>query len=488
MTPGTRTSQGRPRDRPSFYAWAPPAPHVGFGFRLSTIQFQSLARDVEIGANSYLLSFGDTRVLVDAGMHPKKEGGEALPDFGGIDFGSLDAAVLSHAHLDHSGAMPIIQRSQPEMPVFTSEATAALADALLHNSVNVMTSKREELGRTDYPLFSHREVGRAARAWAARKPGRPFPIGPGDDLECTFYEAGHVLGATGAKFERGARTVFYTGDVHFEDQTIVRGADFPEGGVDVLIVECTRGDSPRPPGYSRWAEGERLAAAIEGCLSAGGSVMIPLFAMGKTQETLTLLYELQRARRLRPLPFHIGGLSVKMTGIYDRFADRVRRNHRGMRLLRTDGLLATPGRRGEMPELGGGKVFALSSGMMSERTMSNRVARRFIHNPKNLVAVVGYADPASPLARVLGSARGEEVELDARHDPVRRDCSVERFDFSGHAPREQLVDYVEKLKPEITILVHGDRPAVEWMAGEIAAQVPETEVVIPEPGVPVEIG
>lgn len=449
---------------------------------MSTIQFQSLARDTEIGANSYLLSFGDTRVVIDSGMHPKKEGDQALPDFGGIEFGSIDAAFLSHAHLDHSGSMPIIQRSQPEMPVYTTEATAALAEALLHNSVNVMTSKREELKRTDYPLFSHRDVGRATKGWAPRKMGRPFDVDPAGDVECTLHEAGHILGAAGAMFEHEGKTVFYTGDVHFEDQSIVRGADFPTGGIDVLITECTRADSPRDPSYTRWGEGQRLAASIERCLDRGGSVLIPLFAMGKTQETLTLLYELQQARELRPLPFHIGGLSVKMTTIYDRFADRVRRNHRGMQLLRTEGLLQTPRRRGEIPELGGGRVFALSSGMMSEHTMSNRVARSFLHNPKNLVAVVGYADPATPLARVLSSQRGDEIELDSRHDPVRRECEVERFDFSGHAPGEHLLDYVAQVKPKTTILVHGDLPAVERMKSDLETRVPETEVVVPDPG------
>ncbi len=449
-------------------------------YRLSTIQFQSLARDVEIGANSYLLSFGDTRVLIDSGMHPKREGDEAIPDFSGIEFGSIDAAFLSHAHLDHSGTMPIIQRSQPDMPVFTTAPTAALAEALLHNSVNVMTSKREELKRTDYPLFTHRDVGRATKNWTPRAPGRTFEIG--DDVKCTLHEAGHILGATGTMFEYAGRTVFYTGDVHFEDQSIVCGADFPDSGIDVLVTECTRGDSPRAPEYTRQGEGERLADAIETCLSRGGSVLVPLFAMGKTQETLTLLRDFQNEGRLRPLPFHIGGLSVKMTTIYDRFADRVRRKHPGMRLLRTEGLLQMPRRRGEMPELGGGQVFTLSSGMMSEHTMSNRVARGFVHNPKNLVAVVGYADPATPLAALLRSERGEEIEFDHRHDPVRRECDVERFDFSGHAPRSHLIDYVERVRPKVAVLVHGDRPAVEWMRTEIGKRLPETQVIVPTPG------
>lgn len=444
------------------------------------ISFRSLARDVEIGANSYLLDFDGTRVLLDAGMHPKREAGEAIPQLGEIGFGTLDAALLSHAHLDHSGALPVLQRAQPETPVYMSEPTAALTEALLHNAVNVMDSKRVELGIDEYPLFSHREVGQFAKSWGARRTGRAFEVA-GSEVECTLFDAGHVMGAVGAKFEHGGRSVFYTGDVHFEDQTILRGADFPEEGVDVLIIECTRGDSDRAPGYTRWGEGERLAEMMEDCLEQRGSVMIPVFAMGKTQETLTLLYELQRARRLRSLPFHVGGLSIKMTNIYDRFTNRIRRNHRGMHLMRTPGLVSTPRERGALPEMTGGQVYCVSSGMMSEHTMSNRMARSFIANPRNLLVAVGYADPASPMAQVFASEPGGEVTLDKRHDPVKRECQLGQFDFSGHAPREQLVDYVAKLDPEITILVHGDKPAIERMGAEIQARVPETQVVVPQP-------
>jgi Cft2 family RNA processing exonuclease len=308
------------------------------------------------------------------------------------------------------------------------------------------------------------------------------------DTECTLFESGHILGAVGAKFEHRGRSVFYSGDVHFEDQTIVRGAEFPERDIDALILECTRGDAERDPEYTRQLEGERMAEAIERCLGRGGSVMIPVFAMGKTQEMITLLYEMQQARKLRTIPFHIGGLSIKMTTIYDRFTKRVRRNHSGMYLLRTPGLISTPRERGQIPTLTNGQIYVVSSGMMSQHTMSNRIARQFIHNPKNLLIAVGYADPASPLAAILESEGGDEIELDPRYDPVKRECEVERFDFSGHAPREQLVDYVAKLKPESTILVHGDKPAVERMKVEIEARVPETTVTIPKPSEEIEIG
>ena len=215
--------------------------------------------------------------------------------------------------------------------------------------------------------------------------------------------------------------------------------------------------------------------------------MIPLFAMGKTQETVTMLYELQKAKKLRRLSFLIGGLSIKMTKIYDRFSSSVRRNHLGMKLMREKGLLSTPNARGEIPKISKGNVYTLSSGMMTEKTLSNRLARHFITNPRNLIASVGYADPESPLAKVLNSEIGQSIELDSNYDSVKRECSVESFDFSGHAPREALLDYAERTNPNKIILVHGDKSSIEWMKNNIEQRLPDAEIHLPQPQEEIEL-
>ena len=150
--------------------------------------------------------------------------------------------------------------------------------------------------------------------------------------------------------------------------------------------------------------------------------------------------------------------------------------------MRVKGLLSTPQSRGELPKLEQGNVYTLSSGMMTEKTMSNRLAQQFIANPRNLLTCVGYADPDSPLARLIESERGEEVLLDSKKDPVKRQCSIQSFDFSGHAPRESLIEYAESVLPKKILLVHGDQPAIDWMKQNLRQRLPETEVIVPTPG------
>tara|TARA_A100000164_G_C21830757_1_gene735163 strand:- start:704 stop:1081 length:378 start_codon:yes stop_codon:yes gene_type:complete len=125
--------------------------------------------------------------------------------------------------------------------------------------------------------------------------------------------------------------------------------------------------------------------------------------------------------------------------------------------------------------------------MMTEKTLSNRLGRQFINNPRNLVASVGYADPDSPLAKVLGSEEDESIQIDSNYDPVKRRCSVESFDFSGHSPREDLLDYAQKVCPSKIVLVHGDQPSIEWMEERIEERLPQTEVIVPEPSQEIEI-
>lgn len=456
------------------------------------MKFINLTRRTEIGANSYYLEAAGARVILDCGMHPKEEGENALPNWKPIDGRNIDAILITHAHQDHIGTLPVLMRRQPNARVFMPEATGEIGSALLHNSVNVMTRQREELGTTLYPLFTHRETERATDLWHRCAYRQPYAAsgdraGAEGALSFEYWDAGHVLGSSGILLRAEGRTVFYTGDVNFDPQTLMLAGVFPESGIDVLITECTRGDTPMPAGWSRESEEKRLAVAIDETFRRGGCVLIPVFALGKTQEALGMLWKFRRDKLLGDFPVYIGGLSSKLTEIYDRRSNQSRRQLPRLQLLQEVAPFVLNGQTiGEAPARPG-RVYALSSGMMTEKTLSNIVARRVLENPLHSVLFVGYADPKSP-GGVLQSAKpGDSIQLDKDEPAQTVRCHIEKFQFSAHASRESLMSYALKLAPKTIVLVHGDPPAVEWMRAQLAAQLPQSKVIVPTPGVELEL-
>jgi Cft2 family RNA processing exonuclease len=459
----------------------------------SILKFINLTRRTEIGANCYYLGSGGQGVVLDCGMHPKEEGEMALPLLASLAGRPVDAVLLSHAHLDHIGSLPVLMRQQPQARVFMTEPTAAIGDALLHNSVNVMTREREEVG-VIYPLFTHRETERATDHWQHCPLGQPFtvdgersPARPDDELSFEYCEAGHVLGAAGILLRVEGRTVFYTGDVNFDDQTLTKGAVFPETGIDVLIIETTRGDSPLPEGFSREAEERRFAEAIGQAFGRGGCVLVPVFALGKTQEILTMLYKFKHAKTIADVPIYIGGLSSKMTEIYDRRANHTPRVLPRLQLFPEVGPFVLNGKTIADAPARPGRIYALSSGMMTPKTLSNIFARRIIEHPEHSIFFVGYADPESPAGVLRNSRPNELVSLDEDEPAQPLRCRLEQFQFSAHASRESILAYIKKVAPKKVVLVHGDVPAVEWVRTAAAASLPESEVIVPLPGAEIEL-
>jgi len=458
------------------------------------LKFINLTRRTEIGANSYYLEAAGQRLVLDCGMHPKEEGEDALPNLRLLGDRPLDGIVISHSHLDHIGTLPVLMRRQPDARIFMTEATAEIGRALLHNSVSVMTRQREEIGVSIYPLFTHKETDRATDRWRWCPLRQPFTLEgerakphEAGALTVEFVDAGHVLGAAGVILRAEGRTIFYSGDVNFDDQTITKGAVFPDSGVDVLIIETTRGDSPLPEGFTRAAEERRLAEAIERAFSRGGCILMPVFALGKTQEALAMIHEFRRQKLLGEFPVYIGGLSVKMTEIYDRRAMTTRRLLPRLQLLEAVAPFVLNGQTIHDSPPRAGRIYALSSGMMTPKTLSNTFARRVIEDPQHSIFFVGYADPASPAGVLKLAKPGDLVSLDPDEPAQPLRCQIEQFQFSAHASRESIVRYVKQLAPKKIVLVHGDVPAVEWTRARLAVELPDSEVIVPTAGVEFEL-
>jgi Cft2 family RNA processing exonuclease len=187
------------------------------------------------------------------------------------------------------------------------------------------------------------------------------------------------------------------------------------------------------------------------------------------------------------VPIYIGGLSSKMTEIYDRRANHTPRVLPRLQLFPEVGPFVLNGKTIADAPARPGRIYTLSSGMMTPKTLSNIFARRIIERPEHSLFFVGYADPESPAGVLRNSRPNELVSLDEDEPAQPLRCRLEQFQFSAHASRESILEYINKVAPKKVVLVHGDVPAVEWVRTAAAASLPESEVIVPPPGVEIEL-
>jgi Cft2 family RNA processing exonuclease len=452
------------------------------------VKITNLNPDTDIGASAWLVEVDDHRILLDAGMHPKREGRAGLPLFGKAGHADLDAIAISHCHHDHVGGLPVACRHFPKAHVLMSELSYFIVERVLHNSVNVMTRQRDELGIREYPLYSHDEVDDLTPSfqgfkynreveWAAFHKTRAGFASP--TLE--FFDAGHTLGSAGILIRGKKETLFYTGDVCFHDQTILRAARFEDVKADVLIMETTRGNRALPPHLSRESEIKRLAAAIQRALKRKGCVLIPSFALGRTQEILALLALLMRAGKLKQQPVYIGGLGRVFTEIYDLEAHRTHRQHTNLQLHESLELIVLEPGPAEKMKLSGGRIFVITAGMMSENTAAHDLAVRMLGDERQSIFFVGYADPDTPAGRLKAAKQGETFAFSPSAGRVTRKCEVLDFDLTAHADRADLLDFVGQVSPRAVLLSHGGEDSRAWFEGQIRARHPKIKIIQPQP-------
>jgi Cft2 family RNA processing exonuclease len=459
------------------------------------MRITNLNPDTNIGASAWFVEIDGHRLLLDAGTHPKREGRPSLPLYDAVKDQDADAIAISHCHHDHVGSLPVALRYFPQAHVLMTELSYFLVERVLHNSVNVMTRQRDELGIREYPLYSHIEVDEIAPLfqgfkynreidWAAFHKSRAGFQSP--TLE--FHDAGHALGSAGITVRGAKETLFYTGDVCFHDQTILKSARFEDVRADVLIMETTRGNRPVPEGFSRTAEIERLSQSIERVLERKGSVLIPTFALGRTQEILALLAVMTSQRKLRRQPIYIGGLGRVFTEIYDLESHRTHRQHPDLQLHEAlDLVVLDKGQAENMKLGGGGRLFVLTAGMMSEKTAAHDLALRLMNDERMAIFFVGYTDPDTPGGRLRVAKRGEPFLFSADAGDVTCNCEVDEFDLTAHANREDLLSFVGQVSPRAVLLGHGEEDSRRWFEEQIHQRYPNIKIFQPQPGVPLDV-
>src|ERR1044071_5915012 len=413
------------------------------------MRITNLNPDTAIGASAWFVEIDGHRMLMDAGIHPKREGRQALPLFDLVRDQDLDAIAISHCHHDHVGSLPVALRYFPGAHVLMTELSYFLVERVLHNSVNVMKRQRDDLGLKEYPLFSHDEVDEIAPLFQGLKYNREMDWGTfskkrkgflSPTLE--FYDAGHALGSAGLMVRGKKETLFFTGDVCFHDQTILRKARFEDVKADVLIMETTRGNRALPPGFTREGEIDRLSQAIQRVLERKGSVLIPTFALGRTQEILALLALLMAEGKLQRQPIYIGGLGRVFTEIYDLESHRTHRQYPNLQLHEALNLVVLEQGQANTMKLTGGRLFVITAGMMSEHTAAHDLALRMIGDETQAIFFVGYTDPDTPGGRLKAARHGETFTLSPSGGQLTKRCEVDDFDLTAHADREDLMEFV----------------------------------------------
>jgi len=457
------------------------------------MRITNLNPDSDIGASAWLAELDGCRLLMDAGMHPKREGRHALPLFSLLDRQDLDAIAISHCHHDHVGALPLAIRRAPKAHVLTTELSCCLAGRILHNSVNVMLRQREERGIREYPLFTHDEVEENEAQIQGFKYNRPVDWADfaktraglaSPTLE--FFDAGHAPGSAGILVRGESQTLFFTGDVCFHDQTILKSARFDGIEADVLIMETTRGNRVPPPGFSRAGEVERLSAAIQRVLARRGSVLMPAFALGRTQEILAHLVLMMREGRIPRQPVFVGGLGRVFTEICDQKAHLSDRQQPNLQLTEELQIIVLEKEELDCIKLSGGHLFVLTAGMLNECTPAHDLALRMMPDPRQAVFFIGYADPDTPGGRLKASKPGEPFLFSASAGEATRLCEMQDFDLTAHANREALLEFAGKVSPRVILLSHGEQSSRDWFAEQIRLRHPQTRIIQPAPGLVVE--
>jgi Cft2 family RNA processing exonuclease len=441
-----------------------------------------LNRKGGIGANSMFVEIGGVRLLIDSGLNPKFAGREALPDFSPLRSTELDAIIITHCHLDHIGSLPVVMREHPRVPVIMSVPSAMLIARMLHNSVNVMERQKEEQGIPEYPLFTHGEIDALEQRFVRLPFGQVKKISAGNEtLEITLHPAGHIAGAAGVDILHKHRRIFFTGDVQFDAQRTLNGARFPMGHYDTIVMETTRGATDRPASKTRAAEITRLIECINKTIDRGGSILIPVFALGRQQELLTVLNDARGFGKLVQCPIISGGLGMDIVDYFDEIARKTgtlnfnRNVVRELKVKRPSKNLIAGRDPGE------NALYLLSSGMVVENTPSYIVASCLAGHARNTIAFVGYSDPDTPGGKLLATSHGDKFLFDAIDTVVKLNCQVERFELSGHADRDELLEFALRREPRAIVLTHGDPPAREWFVEEFKRADPSIKVIDPVP-------
>ena len=430
------------------------------------LEFHGAARSVT--GSRHLLIVNGHRVLLDCGLFQgRREESDRLNRDFGFSPSEVDAVVLSHAHIDHSGALPALVKHGFRGSIHGTLATADLLSVMLRDSAMIQEKDVEFLNRhrrggpPREPLYGMEDADRTLERVHGHPYHEPISIVPG--VTATFYDAGHLLGSAIVvlKIDEGGvkKTLAFTGDLGRKNVPILRDPEAPTDVVNTLIIESTYGDREHAPIVE---VEDRLVDLVQRIMARKGKVIIPAFAVGRTQELVYTMARLLRAGRIPGCAVYVDSpLAVDVTEVFRRHPEAYDAEIRkiledtgdpfGFRLIQ---YVRSVEESKALNTLSGPFIVISASGMAEQGRILHHL-RNGIEDPRNVVLIVGFQAANTLGRRLVEGAKdvrifGETFERKAE--------VVVMNEFSAHADRVELLQWVNRLKqkPERAFAVHGE--------------------------------
>lgn len=432
----------------------------------------------EVGASSTLITIEGQRILVDAGIRMNSTPDEQLPYFSDLD--TPDAVLLTHAHTDHTGALPVLIRDHlPKgVKVYSTASTKAITRVLLKNNANRLEREKQEDNSPQYTLD---DVTSALSCIEEVPCCKPRPICNGV-LTATWIPAGHILGAAMIYIEGKRESILMTGDVSVTDQLTIPGLKVPDWcRPDVMVMESTYGNRRHPT--SRAEEEDRLVSDVAARIAAGGYVLMPVFAVGRAQEVILILRRAMECEKIPGFPVYIDGMACAVNELYPKFVDALSLDLRRAVIRGEDLFYSNPIEKvssGDEPYhiLSRPPCCIVASSGMLIGGRSRDYADLLVDDPKNLIAFTGHQAKGT-LGHVL---KNRKVWKQKNGTPIPVECDVESYRLSAHADQSELTQLVEKVQPRKLFLVHGETKAREGLKQSIQKTSPAVHVELPQNG------
>ena len=443
----------------------------------------------EVGASRTVIEFEGCRILVDAGLRMGPGQNSPLPDFEVLkEEGMPDAVLLTHAHTDHTGALPELEGMLSSgIPTYCTPATKALTQVLLEDDVKRQHRDEEQNG--DEPLYPPEAVPAALKRIVPVRWLEPVQICNGA-LMARWIPAGHILGAAMLYIEGKRESLLMTGDVSVANQRTLPNLEVPPWcKPDVMVMESTYGNRRHK---NRDEQEAKLASDVGETIDAGGKVLIPAFAVGRSQEVILALKRAMQRKQVPPFPIYVDGMVRKVNRVYSSHTAELKSSLRriveqGEDLFYSDLIREVSSRDESESILSGSPCCIVASSGMLVGGMSSYYAEHLAKDPKNLIAIAGYQAEGTPGRALLDLANAEDLAermwmlKDGTTVPVA--CQVKSYSLSAHADSKELIRLVQNVQPRKLFLVHGDNEAREKLAESVRNTVQGVDVKLPENGI-----